>query len=525
MLIDARTVPDGTRIECDIAILGAGAAGLTIARQFIGSGRNLCLVESGGLELDPATQALYEGDNVGLPYFPLDVCRLRQFGGTTNHWGGVCLPFKREDFEQHSWLPHSGWPIDLDDMQPYIERAAAFLDLPEAGWNIDHWERMNGEHALSFDNAKLRSQVLLVKPVRIGQVLRQEFEQAREIHAYLNANVVEIETNGAASHVTGMRVQTLAGNRLTVVGSLLVLALGGIENPRLLLLSHRVQSEGLGNGHDLVGRFFMEHAMFRGGIIQPTSPGVDINFYRKVRFDNGEYAITSNWMLSPEVCQAEGIAPVLIDIFPIYDPAYESAGVEALRHLRTALFKRQLPDDLTADIGNLLGDFGVVAELAFDRVRYGQPPVERIDVRPLIISTPNPDSRVLLGDRTDALGLRRVKLDWRLTELDKRSARRGLEIAATEVGRLEVGRMKITLNDDDTTWPDDIEGAYHHLGTTRMHDDPRHGIVDRDCRVHGIDNLYIAGSSVFPTAGTGSPTLMIIALALRLADHLKGLAA
>jgi choline dehydrogenase-like flavoprotein len=525
MLIDARTVPDGRRIECDVGIFGAGAAGLTIAREFIGSGRNLCLVESGGLELDPATQALYEGDNVGLPYFPLDVCRLRQFGGTTNHWGGVCLPFKPEDFEQHSWLPHSGWPIDLDDMQPYIERAVAFLDLPAVGWNIEHWERMTGEHPFSFDQAKLRSQVLLVKPMRMGPVLQQEFEQARGVHVYLNANAVEIETTDTASHVTSVRVQTLAGNQLTVVGKLVVVALGGIENPRLLLLSNRVQTEGLGNGHDLVGRFFMEHATFRGGIIQPTSAAVDIGFYRKIQFDNGEYALSSQWMLPPEVHQTEEIAPVLLDIEPVYDPAYMSAGVQSLRHLKTALTKRQLPDDLMADIGNLLGDFGVIAALAVNRVRYGQPPVERIDVDPLIIPMPNPDSRVLLGDRTDALGCRRVKLDWRLTELDKRSARRALEIAAAEIGRLEIGRMKITMSDDDTTWPDDLEGVYHHLGTTRMHDDPRHGVVDRDCRVHGIDNLYIAGSSVFPTAGTGSPTLMIIALALRLADHLKGLAA
>jgi choline dehydrogenase-like flavoprotein len=525
MLIDARTVPDETRIECDVSILGAGAAGLTIARQFIDSGRKVCLVESGGLEFDPATQALYEGDNVGLAYFPLDVCRLRQFGGTTNHWGGVCLPFKREDFEHHPWVPHSGWPIDLDHMQPYIERAVAFLDLPPASWNLDHWERVTGEHALSFDQAKLRNQVLLVKGMRMGQVLLQEFEQARGIHIYLNANVVEIETTDAASHVTGVRIQTLAGNRLTVVGSLVVLALGGIENPRLLLLSNRAQTEGLGNGHDLVGRFFMEHATFRGGLIQPTSPGIDINFYRTKKLDNGGYAMTSQWMLSPEVQKSEEIAPVSLDIEPIYDPANTSAGVQSLRHLKTALLQAQLPDELMADIGNILREFPVVAGLAVDWMRYGQLPVERIYVKPLIISTPNPDSRVLLGDRTDALGCRRVKLDWRLTELDKRSARRALEIAAAEIGRLEIGRMKISLSDDDATWPNDLEGVYHHLGTTRMHDDPRQGVVDRDGRVHGIDNLYIAGSSVFSTAGTGSPTLMIIALSLRLADHLKALAA
>jgi choline dehydrogenase-like flavoprotein len=525
MLVDARTVPDGARIECDIAIVGAGAAGLTIARQFIGSGRNVCLVESGGFDLDPDTQALYDGDNVGLPYFPLDSCRLRQFGGTTNHWGGVCLPFKRRDFEQHSWLPHSGWPIDLDDMQPHIERAAAFLELPEAGWDIDHWEQITGEQGLSVDQAKLFNQVLLARPVRMGQVLRQEFERARGIHVYLNGNVVEIETTERASHVTGLRVQTLAGNQLTVVGGVVVLAVGGIENPRLLLLSDRVQTEGLGNAHDLVGRYFMEHATFRGGIIQPASPGVDVDFYRKVWFDNLEYAIRSNLMLTPEVREAEEIAPVIFDIALVYDSAYQSDGAQSLRDLKNALVKLELPDDLMGDVGNILSDLGTVAGLGFDRVWYDQPPIERIDVQPLIISTPNPDSRVLLGDQTDALGCRRVKLDWRLSEIDKRSARRGLEILATEIGRLEIGRMKITLSADDTSWPDDLVGVYHHLGTTRMHEDPRQGVVDRDGRVHGIDNLYIAGSSVFPTAGSGTPTMMIIALAMRLADHLRGLAA
>jgi choline dehydrogenase-like flavoprotein len=525
VLIDARTMRDGARIECDIVIVGAGAAGLTIARQFIGSGRNVCLVESGGFDLDPATQALYEGGNVGLPYFSLDVCRLRYFGGSTNHWGGACVPFKRRDFEERSWLPHSGWPISLEDVQPYIDRAIAFLELPEEGWDVGRWEQKTGEHAFGFDPAKLLTMVVLIRRVRMGPMLRQEFEQAQAIHVYLNANAVEIETTDTAAHVTGVRVRTLAGNRLDFVGKLVVLALGGIENPRLLLLSNRVQSEGLGNGHDVVGRYFMEHARCRGGIIQPASPGVDIGFYRQVWFGDREYGIAAGWTLPPELYEAEQIAPVIFDIGVVYDPAYESAGVRSLQHMKSALVKRQLPDDLMADVGNLLGDFGALAGLAFDRVRYGHPPVEQIDVKPLIISTPNPDSRVLLGDQMDALGCRRVELDWRLTGFDKRSARRGLEVVATEIGRLEIGRMKIVLDDDDTTWPDDLEGVNHHLGTTRMHDDPRRGVVDRDCKVHGIDNLYIAGSSVFPTAGTGTPTMMIIALALRLADHLKALAA
>jgi choline dehydrogenase-like flavoprotein len=521
MLVDARTVPDGARIECDICIVGTGAAGLSIIRQFIGSDRKICAIESGGLELEPETQALYQGENVGLPYFPLDVCRLRQFGGTTNHWAGFCLPYTREDFEAKPWLPHSGWPIRLDDAQPYIERAVEFLGMPAAGWDVGHWEKMTGETALALDPSKLRNEILVVKPVRMGKVLRQDVEQAQNVQVYLHGNAVEVETNAAATQVTGVRVQTLAGNQMTVVGRLVVLAMGGIGNPRMLLLSDRVQKEGLANGHYLVGRYFSEHPTFRGGIVQPTSPGVPVGFYREVWFGGGEHAIQPISMLTPEVREAERITPLIFQLFPIADAAYQSAGMKSLRDLKTELSKGQIPDQLMTDVGNVLSDVGGLAGLAYQRVRYGQLPIERVDIVPAMIPSPNPDSRVLLGDQTDALGLRQVKLDWRLTEFDKRSVRRGLEILAAEIGRLEVGRMQILLSDDDTTWPDDLEGANHHLGTTRMHDDPQEGVVDRDCKVHGIDNLYVAGSSVFPTPGIGTPTMMIIALSLRLADHLK----
>ena len=140
MFIDARTVREAERVESDICIIGSGAAGLSIAAQFTGAGHKLCILESGDLEFDPATQALYEGEAVGLPYLPLDACRLRYFGGTTNHWGGFCMPFKPEDFEAQAWLPHSGLPIDLDQVEPYIQRAARPLELPEAGWDLGHWE-------------------------------------------------------------------------------------------------------------------------------------------------------------------------------------------------------------------------------------------------------------------------------------------------------------------------------------------------------------------------------------------------
>jgi choline dehydrogenase-like flavoprotein len=134
---------------------------------------------------------------------------------------------------------------------------------------------------------------------------------------------------------------------------------------------------------------------------------------------------------------------------------------------------------------------------------------------------PNRDSRVTLGAELDPLGQRRVNLNWRLSPLDKYSVRRTLEIIGMELGRAGLGRLQVKIDDSDTAWPEDLIGANHHMGTTRMNDDPKQGVVDKNCRVHGVSNLFIAGSSVFPTAGSGTPTFMIVVLALRLADHVK----
>jgi choline dehydrogenase-like flavoprotein len=523
MFIDARQVQEDDSIECDICVIGSGAAGLSIASQLIGAGRKLCILESGGLELDPATQALYEGDNVGLPYFPLDVCRLRYFGGTTNHWAGYCMPFKPEDFETHSWLPHSGWPFADDVMQPYIRRAIELLGLPEAGWDLDHWEQMTGEERLPFDPSKITNEIFLVKEVRLGELMRPELESASDVHVYLHANAVEIESDDAARRVTAVRVRTYEGNEFKVAPRVVVLAAGGIENPRLLLLSNRVQKEGLANDHDLVGRYFIEHPVFRGGVVKPESPGAPLNFYYKTRF--GGHAIVPHPLLAPAAQRAERITPVAFDLRPIPAAAYESAGMRSMRRLRADILRGEVPDEMMAHVGNILSDMGTLAGLAYESARYGQVPIERIDVQVAMIPVSNPESRVLLSDETDALGLRRVRLDWRLTELDKRSVARALEILGAEIGRLGIGRFKMLISDDEPAWPEDLQGANHHVGTTRMHDDARQGVVDRNCKAHGIDNLYIAGSSVFPTAGIGTPTLMIIALALRLADHLREITA
>jgi choline dehydrogenase-like flavoprotein len=137
---------------------------------------------------------------------------------------------------------------------------------------------------------------------------------------------------------------------------------------------------------------------------------------------------------------------------------------------------------------------------------------------------PNPESRIVLSAENDELGMPRANLRWKFTPIDKRSMRVYYELLGREMGRAGLGRVQIMdwlLDGDDTAWPNHLSGGWHHMGTARMHEDPRQGVVDANCRVHGIANLFVAGGAVYPTGGAVNPTLTVVAMALRLSDHLK----
>jgi choline dehydrogenase-like flavoprotein len=329
-----------------------------------------------------------------------------------------------------------------------------------------------------------------------------------------------------------------------------------------LLLSNRRQAKGLGNQHDLVGRFFMEHPRFEAGIIIPADRHLEVEFYET-------HALAGTRLkgyigLTEETIRREKLLDIQINLIPVDSEAYRQAEntpeVDSLKYLVQKLRRREAPSDFGAHVANIVGDlltvqeyflpmaplpvpqpaalrrilgakaeekdyllgdlFGDIAVVANDEI-FRAAPLDYIRLSTRIDQAPNPDSRVTLGAERDALGLRRAELHWQLSPLDKYSVRRTLEILGAELGRAGLGRLQIQMDDDNTTWPKDTVGGWHHMGTTRMSDDPKRGVVDRNCQVHGISNLFIAGSSVFPTAGSGTPTMMLVSLALRLGDHLK----
>lgn len=506
----------------DLCIVGAGAAGLALAMEFIGTATRVCLLESGGLEYEDAVQDLYAGESVGLDYFPLDACRLRYFGGTTNHWAGYCQLFPDYAFDALPWIDHSGWPIRRDEILPYYMRCHDRMGLtrigwePGTGWQVDRLRDAVGHPGLAIDPDAFEDSAWTIEPIRMGETLRADLEAAPNIDVVLHANLFEIEVNQTASAVTGLDMRTPDNRRVTFRAGQYVVAAGGIETARLLLASNSTQTEGLGNGRDLVGRFFSDHPNLDPGYIQTTDRGIDAQLYDRVDLSpqtEGIFRMTTRI----ETMRAHGLTRGAVQLDR---RSIESRGANSLRQILRNTRRGAPADDLGQHIANVVSDIGPLTDFTAEYLWYGQAPLDRIDIRLILLETaPNPDSRITLAEATDRLGMRRVRLDWRLSEIDERTLRFMWDRIAAGAATRGIGRAR-----QEIPWEDyrhHIHGSNHNLGTARMADDPARGVVDANCRVHGIENLYLAGGAVFPTSGAGSPTIMIVALAIRLADHLK----
>ncbi|HVE79142.1 MAG TPA: GMC family oxidoreductase [Gemmatimonadaceae bacterium] len=514
MHTDAQLLENGSLIEGDLCIVGAGAAGISLALEWVGSGRKVLLLEGGGFELDLRMQDLYRGEVVGQPYFPLEAARLHYFGGTTNHWAGLCAPFDPIDFEKRDWVPHSGWPIDRADLDPFYARAQQVLDLGPYEYGADHWGRQDGGRTrLPLDQEVVWTKMWqLSPPTRFGKKYRDAIVGARDVHLYTHANVVEVEATEGVRAASGLRVRTLDGKEHRVRARRYVLACCSIQNARLLLASNRQARHGLGNAHDQVGRYFMEHIeMPAGELALETAHLGNVGLYR---LDYGKTKARGELSLSAAAQRRHRVLNGTTSLQPLID----SAELQST-------FQMLTPEVLDAWVRAERGDTTGMPVLrkAMANFRPLEPGERTFRLFSRQEQAPNPASRVTLGTERDAMGMPRVRFDWRLTELDKRSMRTFYEVLGREMGKQGAGRVQVLewLRDDDATWPGFLSGGWHHMGTTRMHRDPKRGVVDANCRVHGLANLYVAGASVYPTSSAANPTLTLVALTLRLADHLK----
>jgi len=514
MHIDALTLPEGATLDGDLCIVGAGAAGIAMALEFIGRPERVLLLEGGGFDLEPQMQALYRGEIVGRPYYPLEAARLHYFGGTTGHWGGFCAPLDNIDFEQRPWVPHSGWPITRAQLDPFYARAQRTLQLGPYEYDAAYWQQRDARlQRLPLDPTVVREKMWQFSPPsRFGTLYREPIVSAPNIHLYTHANVCEIDVNDSVSAVESLSIRQNDGRTQRVRATRFVLACSTLQNVRLLLASNRHATAGVGNAHDQVGRYFMEHLEMAAGnaiILRPQS----LQLYA---LDWGVTKARAELALTDRVQRELGLlnATIAIEPAPKSGEAKNTFELEPPESLES--FRRDTPNGLTADM---------LAEAAktppHDSASVVRQPFFALVTRQE--QAPNPNSRITLSTERDALGVPRVRFDWQLSSLDKRTMRSSFRALGEEFGRRGVGRVQLRdwLLSGDTIWPDSLSGGWHHMGATRMHADPTQGVVDASCQVHGIGNLFVTGGGVFPTAGSANPTLTIVALALRLADHLK----
>jgi choline dehydrogenase-like flavoprotein len=538
MFVDSRELSTGHEVETDLCVIGAGAAGITLAREFLGQDMKVCLLDGGGFDADESTQDLYRGENTGLDNQALHETRFRYFGGSTGieGWGGWSLPFGELDFETRPWVDHSGWPIDRSDLNPYYVRAQEICGLGPFDYDLDSWiSHLAGQLTVpDLNDGRVTIQMCqLGPPVFFGSEYRHEFAQQGNVDVYLYANVVGLETTDAGDHITSVRVRTLTGIEFRVSAKQFVLAAGGVENARLLLVSDRVHPAGLGNSHDLVGRFFMDNPRIWSGEFIPAKPVPWLEFFnpygelarrpQKLRATYHKSVIAGALALSEDVQRQEGLVGYRAWLSPFYH-AQGSRGWTSLRRLVWDLKKRRFPKKLPSKLWEILTDSRVPRGLYGHFMRPRRKGSRRYMLVNILENDPNPESRVSLSDERDALGVPRVRVHWEVGPLVRRTLRRAHELIGEELEASGLGRLaKPFTGGDDEDWGVAPLTAWHHMGTTRMHDDPARGVVDRNCRIHDVDNLFVAGSSVFPTAGPDMPTLTIVALALRLAEHLRPL--
>lgn len=545
MIIDARSLQEGALIDTDICIVGAGVVGVSLAREFIGKKLRVCLVEAGGTGPDKATQSLLWGECSGHPYFPLDTARTCGFGGSSNRWSvgigdsrlGVRLrPLDPIDFEARDWVSYSGWPFSKSHLDPYYERAHAVCRIGPYRYDVSDWEE-EGKPRLPLSGDRVETSIFQFGPRSpFCREYREEIEHADNITSYIHANALEVETAKTTQTVSSILFGCLNGKRFRISAKLFILAAGAIEIPRLMLLSNKSWRDGLGNQHDIVGRFFMEHPhLWSGRLISPLSNIRKLTALYRIHAAE-QIPIMAKLTLSPDVLRREQLLNYSVSLhlrpsgnrgnittsWPVVSwpllgtdtPEQSSAAVCSSKTGKPPGLLNGMENPARSVYRMLRGQAGRVYH-SFRRNRD----TAIFDLNHMTEQEPNPESRVTLINECDMLGRRRVRLHWKLTALDIRSIIRAQEIIGEEFKRAGLGSLEMRMKDE--TPPPDLEGGWHHMGTTRMHGDPKKGVVDEQCRVHGVSNLFIAGPSVFPTCGYANPVLTSVALAVRLADHVK----
>ena len=552
MFIDAESLENDTIFRSDIAVVGSGPAGIVLALELAKAGYEVALIESGLLNFSEASQKLGEASHFDAQFHaPMTECTRRQLGGTSIIWGGRCLPYDPIDFDQRPYIAKSDWPVTYEELEAYFQRACDYFFCGKSEFNIKNIPNIEQKSLvpdLPDEEVLTSSLERWSLPTNFGKEYFNDLKQSENIQLIYGLTCTEIETNEKGDRVEAIHGKTLGGKTIHVRCKKYVLAAGALNSTRLLLASDRRHAGGIGNHSGLLGKFYMGHISGDIAVVHFTTQPKDTiygfdrdqdNIYVRRRFSFTREFLNKNqlpnivaWLGSPKFGDPSHKNGIL-------SSAYLALNLPILKNyltstaMRKAAIGKEDQGIYWAHVMNVLKDFKEALTFVptFGYGRY----IAKRKIPALFVSSaaneyplhyhseqvPNINSTVTLSDERDGIGMRRLNIDLQFSQQDVDGVLKAHQYWDQYLRKHNCGYLKYVANDIQANVWEQAGDGFHQVGTTRMSEHPRDGVVSTNCNIHGLDNLFVASSSIFVTSGQANSTFMIVAFALRLADHLK----
>lgn len=528
MIVDAKEFKELKALKTQVCIIGSGAAGIPLALELANHYGDIVILESGSETLDAETQSLYSG--VGTPEFYPDPIssRFRMLGGSCNFWHNNTSPLDPIDFEKRPWISNSGWPISYEDVLPYYERAENYCGTGGEGYESQFWVDRTGIPDLFSESNLL--ELSIAKAANPSTFFFRKYAQklsaSNKIRVVKNANFTDFLFNNNTGNAESIEFKTLTnpdvGHRLSA--KIFILCMGGIENARMLLYVNRKNNNRLGNQGDNVGHYFMDHPVPRAAVLYPSENknNADYRLFQGVEYPD-KRIVSFLKLRYDQLVENETINLRM----PLNSKTnYElSEGIRSYHILQQSIADGELHDAFGFHISNILDDLDMVGE-AVSRRLLGHSIFSRaqdfagFQIPVMMEQIPDFKNHISLSQSLDAFGIPKVEINWEITDENMKLFWKSLTLTARGLGEGSHGKLRLLRQFHERVWGTQMGLGNHHMGTTRMAATEKKGVVDSNQRVFGTSNIYVGGSSVFPTGGHVPPTLTIVALTIRLAKHL-----
>lgn len=484
MLMDGNKISDKS-LSSPICIIGSGPAGISLALSLAEKGIQSIIIEAGPLE-PSSKKPLLKGHTFSGMWYNPQGSKLMQVGGTSGHWAGYCAPLDDEDFNGNDIFNTSTWPFSKSELNPFYQKASAILEIEPYNYQavVDEQE---GYYKWNLQPDYLQEKVWhFSPPVRFAKKYKKQIEASDKIDLLYNSCGIELLKNKEGKY-SQLKVRTLQGAEFVIQSSYFVLAAGAVDNARFLLNNKTDHPNGLGNQNDLVGRYFADHFhLLDVGTFLIHHQQANSKLYRNSSYKKCSQAA---FIQIPKKIRAKNKWPNLV-------------------------FRLEWDKDLNETGNNLVANLNKLS---------GQKDIRKASITVMGEQAPNFDSRISLIDQQDDYGMPFINMHWHFEQSDLDNYKACLMYFAREVAAQNLGRVYY----NDKFWTQNLTkqlyGGNHHLGTTRMATKASEGVVDEQLKIHNCGNVFVAGSSVFPCFGSANPTFTIVALSLRLAEHLHKL--